>query len=112
MGMFFRELRLEPGEVLRGRVRLANLYRGARSIGGRLAITDRAVIFEPNWLDFVTGVRGRRVGLADVVRAEVVPPKLSLSPHKVRTRVRIEVINGEPMLVAVRDADGLVQSLS
>jgi len=77
-----------------------------------LAITDRAVIFEPNWLDFVTLARGRRVGLADIVRAEVLPAERSVSPHKARTRVRIEVMNGEPMLVAVGDADALVQSLS
>jgi len=111
MGLFFRRLRLEPGEVVRSDLP-ANQYRGARSVGGRLALTDRAVIFEPNWLDFATFARGRRIAVSDIVKAEIVPAERSASPHEARARVRIEVSDGDPLLVAVADPDALVQALS
>jgi hypothetical protein len=83
-------------------------------VGGRIAVTDRAVIFEPNWLDWLLLARGRRVPRASIAQVGRLVGRGDpfVHPHRGRhDRVRIEVRNASDMIVAVRDPTRLVSLL-
>lgn len=107
---WYRSVFLEEGE--RARIDApANDYRGWRAVGGRLVVTDRRVIFEPNWLDFIAAARGWRIALDQVLSVDVVPGQRSINPHKVRTRVRIQIAGRKPIMVLVSEPEALAAAL-
>ena len=87
---------------------VANYYSGRRMVGGRIAITRRAIFFEPNWLDYALRARGWRVSIQHASGVAIEPKQLSVSPHKVRTRVKINVVGQDPLLVAMRHPNRFV----
>jgi hypothetical protein len=111
MGLWLREMPYSEGERPSSTWG-ANFYSGARMVGGRIAITNQAIVFEPNWLDYSLRARGWRVPLHKARGVAIEPKQLSMSPHKVRTRVKINVAGLDPLLVAVRHPDRFVEDAS
>lgn len=83
----------------------ANDYRGWRAVGGRIAITDRAVVFEPNWIDYAAGARGWRIPLEGILSTTILPRHWSINPYKVQRRLRIEAKDRAPVIIRVTDPD-------
>jgi hypothetical protein len=111
MGVWLREIPYSNGERATS-TWLANFYSGVRMVGGRIAITNQAILFEPNWLDYVLGARGWRVSLHEASGVAIEPARFSISPHKARTRVKIDVVGQESLLVAVRHPDRFVDDVT
>lgn len=107
MNVWYRKVPVAIGEATRINVPV-NDCRGWRAVGGRMAITDRAIAFEPNWIDYVAGARGWRIPLEDVVSTTIVmPPHRSVNPYKLRRRLRIDARHRAPLIITVANLDSV-----
>lgn len=73
MGLWF----LRPATTSDERVlfeAVSNTFRGRRSIGGKVTITDRRLLFTPNRLDAVTGGHRLSVERGDISRVWMEAP--------------------------------------
>lgn len=98
MGSWIGEPALTFGEQILWR-RLANRQQGPyRSMGGRLFVTDRRVIFLPNRVDKVTGGQSWSRDLTDIARVEVEPRHYGIpfvtKDVGLRRRLRVEGRDG------------------
>jgi len=115
MGIWFQSVALADGEEVRHRA-AANSFRGRRSIGGQITVTDRRVIFLPNRLDAVTGGR-RWESTIDNMRAvrtlKAGRQAVSLRGLGAALRRQIEIDDGSEgaLVVTVRDPERLTQLL-
>ena len=55
MGLWLRDPTIEPDERVLFRAASNHLIDRSRTSGGRIVVTDRRVLYEPNWLDHLTG---------------------------------------------------------
>jgi hypothetical protein len=65
MGLWFPCASTEPDERVTFEA-AANLFQGRRTVGGKVTVTNRRLLFTPNRLDGVTGGRGLVVNQADI----------------------------------------------
>jgi hypothetical protein len=56
---------LGPGEVIEYQA-FANTFRGARSIGGQVTVTDRRVIYIPTRVDSITGGHRQEIARSEI----------------------------------------------
>jgi len=111
MSDYFRGMPLVEGEtVLLSQT--ANLYASWRSIGGRIAITTKALLFDPDQLDRFLFARSQRIFLTDIADVGIVgPDTVTWNPHHARKRVRVQIAGGRSLIFAVKNPHLLVQSL-
>jgi len=112
MSDYFRGIPLVEGETVLLR-QTANLYASWRSIGGRIAITTKALLFDPNQLDRFLFARSQRIFLTDIADVGIVgPDTVTWNPHHARKRVRVQIAGGRSLIFAVKNPHLLVQSLA
>jgi hypothetical protein len=99
--IWFTDPRLDPGEQVEWS-KAANRFQGSRAVGGRLALTDRRLVFAPNRLDAL--LMGRRWAVPlEQIRSVGVEPRgsgnKSLFGGNLRNRLRIRSGDGEELFV-------------
>ena len=110
----FVDAPLEDGEELLFR-RVCTLRRGRRSIGGEVSVTDRRLLFVPNRLEQLVGVRPSVVHRTLVDHVVVVPPPPGLErfaavPGMPRARAEIDA-GAESLVLQLEDAAALARVL-
>lgn len=113
-GWLFVDAELEPGEELLFR-RVCTLRRGRRSVGGEVSATDRRLLFVPNRLEQLVGVRPLAFSLASVDHVRVVPPppgseRFAALPRMPKARAEIDV-GDELLVLQLEDAEALARVL-
>jgi hypothetical protein len=68
-GLRVRQPELEPGEEIRWEARANRFQQKIRSVGGRLYLTDRRLIFAPSRFETRVGGRAWSAGLHELERA-------------------------------------------
>jgi hypothetical protein len=111
--IWFTDLRLDPGERLEWS-KAANRFQGSRGVGGRLALTDRRLVFAPNRLDAL--LLGRRWAVPlDEIHSVGVEPRgsgsKSLFGGNLRNRLRVRSGDGEELFV-INDLDDVLRRLA
>ena len=101
---------LPPGEQVQWRA-ACNWTQGLRTCGGLHWLTDKAVVFEPNRFDVLTGGKGRRPLLADISAVAVEPGGAPSFSGGLRGRIRLELTDGRHELLLVNKVDSRAQSL-
>jgi hypothetical protein len=111
VGVWFRDLRLLPGERLVWQL-ACNWQQGGIARGGRLGLTSQALIFEPNRLDRLMGGKSRRVPLAEIasVGVESGGVKSPLSGG-MRRRMPLDLANGQRELLLVNDLETRIRDV-
>jgi hypothetical protein len=113
-GWLFVDAPLEPGETLLFR-RVCNLRRGRRTIGGEVSVSDRRLMFVPNRLEQLVGVKPLSYLRAFVDHVRVIPPppgseRFAALPRAPKARAEIDV--GDDVLVLqIEDAAALAAVL-
>ena len=113
-GWLFVDAPLEPGELLLFR-RVCTLRRGRRTIGGEVSVTDRRLLFWPNRLEQLVGVRPLAYALTLVDHVVVIPPppgteRFAALPRMPKARAEIEV-DEELVVLQLEDAEALARVL-
>ena len=113
-GWLFVDVELEPGEQLLFR-RVCNRRRGRRTIGGEVNVTDRRLLFVPNRLEQLVGVRPSAFALASVDHVAVIPPppgseRFAALPRAPKARAEIDV-GDELLVLQIEDAAALATVL-
>ncbi|HEY0238496.1 MAG TPA: hypothetical protein VGC37_07625 [Friedmanniella sp.] len=109
-GWLFVDAVLEPSETLLFR-RVCTLHRGRRSIGGEVSVTDQRLLFVPNRLEQLVGVRPSAYPRASVDHVTVVPPppgseRFAALPRAPKARAEIEVAD-DLLVLRLEDAAAL-----
>lgn len=115
MGIWFQSVALADGEEVRYRA-AANSFRGRRSIGGQVTVTDRRLIFLPNRLDAVTGGRRRAMTINDIRTVRMLEAGRRAASQRglgAALRRQVEVDDGSEvaLVVTVRDPERLTRLL-
>jgi hypothetical protein len=112
VGIWFRDLRLLPGESLVWQVACNWQQRGVAR-GGRLGLTSQALIFEPNRLDGLMGGKARRVALTDIASVAIESGGVPKSPLSggIRRRMRLNLTGGASELLLVSDLDSRIRDV-
>lgn len=113
-GWLFVDAPLEPGEELIFR-RVCTLRRGRRTIGGEVNVTDRRLMFLPNRLEQLVGVRTLMFPMMAVEHVVVVPPppgaeRFAALPGVPKARAEID-LGDQLMVLQLEDAETLAQVL-
>ncbi|GAB2583308.1 hypothetical protein [Microlunatus antarcticus] len=113
-GWLFVDAALEQGEELLFR-RVCVLRRGRRSIGGEVNVTDRRLLFVPNRLEQLVGVRVVEVARDAVDHVTVVPAppgtaRFAALPGAPRARAEVDA-DGELLVLRLEEAAVLAQVL-
>lgn len=118
MGIWFPAVPLAAGERVLYK-RAANSFRGWRSIGGQVVLTDRRLVFVPHRLDALTGAsRSRREILrSDIHGVQILDPGLEAVKQRgaaasIRPQLQITDKSDSPLVVTVLDLEGLYVLLS
>ncbi|GAA3565123.1 hypothetical protein GCM10022197_21060 [Microlunatus spumicola] len=109
-GWLFVDAPLEEGEELLFR-RVCTLRRGRRTVGGEVSVTDRRLVFVPNRLEQLVGVKASAFPRASVDHVTVVPPppgseRFAALPRTPRARAEVEV-DGDLLVLQLEDAAAL-----
>jgi len=115
MGIWFPSVGLANGEQVRYQA-AANSFRGRRSIGGQITLTDQRLIFTPNRLDGLTGGHRRAISLNEIRGTETLEPGRQAVKKRgfaAAIRPQIEISDGtdSTLVVTVRDPDRLIRLL-
>jgi len=111
MGLWLAKPKLESDEVIRWQSSAGRSVGRWVTSGGRLAVTNRRVLFQPNWFDVATGKAPWECPLGSVVGFEAVDRDLTVPAGGTRRRLGIQtaasfevfVVNGlEGKLVELR----------
>lgn len=92
----------------------ANRAQGARSVGGRLTVTDRRLIFKPTLLDSILAGRAWSVNLDEVVEIGAAARGGKGGPFGggMRRRLRVRASDGSEELFVVNGLDDLIRDLA
>jgi hypothetical protein len=113
MGSDWIEEVLEQGETLTWS-RRANRFQGSRAVGGRLALTDRRLMFAPHRFDAALVGKPWEARLDEVRTAGIEPRGSSvkgLFGGGMRKRLRIRTAAGEEEHFLVNKLDQVLESL-
>ena len=83
----------------------ANRMQGGRAVGGKLFLTDRRLVFCPQWVDGATGGKTWDASLATVAAVGTAPKRGR------RERLRIEIADGDEELFVVNRVAEVVSRL-
>lgn len=95
----------EPGEVEAWSA-AANRTQGGRAVGGKLYLTNRRLLFTPNFVDRFLRGRPWSVPLVDIVSVNTSPPgefKTGPFSGSSRERLKVELRDGEIDLFVVKE---------
>src|SRR5258708_1196187 len=108
MGIIFKSPEMQDHEWVLWR-KFANRTQGNRAVGGRLHLTDRQLIYEPNRFDAVTKGRPWSATLASIQAVSTEGRNGSLFSGGMRTRLRIELETGSTEYFVVNRAQDVVK---
>jgi hypothetical protein len=77
----------------------ANRKQGRRAVGGRLTVTNRRFLFQPNRLDGITGGRSWSCPLASVIGIEAIAPGAEVLTGGLRRRLGVMTDGGLEVFV-------------
>lgn len=101
---------LESGESER-RTWLANHSVGWRAVGGKLAATDRRLLFTPNIIDAKLGGRAWSVPLGEIQSFSTRAPTFHPFNGGMRTRLKVATQDGGEHLFVVSAPDRVAEEL-
>jgi hypothetical protein len=110
MGFYFVEPDLLPGETVRYTY-AANRANSWRSIGGRLSVTDKRMVFRPHRVDALFHAQPWSCRLQDVASVNVAAKQLNAKEMGVRNRLQITLQDGHQEKFLVRDLDQVIVDL-
>jgi len=102
MGILQVRPRLEPGETLRWKALANRVLNPAVTSGGRLVVTDRRVLFQPNRYDMMLGREIWERPLDAVTGVEVVGRDAAVFAAGMRKRLGIRTADGLEVFVVNR----------
>jgi len=109
MGVWIRSPALEPTETVVWS-RAANRTQSAqRAVGGRLFLTTSRLLFEPNRVDAATGGASWSAPLSDVQTVGTTAPDGNPRSGGLRTRLRVDLANGQAELFVVNQLADVVR---
>lgn len=106
MGVWFRAPALDCGEIVAFQAP-ANMFKGRRSVGGQVTVTDKRFQFVPNRLDGLLGGRTVDIARSDITGVEQESPGVAAVKKRglaalLRPQLTIESA-GDRIVVVVRD---------
>jgi hypothetical protein len=110
MGLWLAQPKLETGETIRWQSSAGRSVNRWITSGGRLTVTDRRVVFQPNRFDTATGKKPWECPLASVAGFEAVDRDLTALAGGTRKRLGIQTSEGVELFV-VNDLDDKVLEL-
>ena len=108
MGIFFKSPDVHAPEKVHWK-KVANRTQGNRAVGGRLFLTERRLIFEPNRLDAATKGRSWSAPLKSIAGVGKDAPTGSLISGGVRTRLRLDLDDGHSEYFVVNGVHHVVE---
>lgn len=112
MGAWVPEIVLPDGESLVWRAAVNWTHQGLAR-GGHLALTSRALQFQPNRVDAAAGARPWRLPLAEVRSVGVQPVTWwHLFSGGLRRRLRLDLVDGNVVLLVINGLDRRVREVA
>ncbi len=116
------DLATRDGETIRHSETGNRTQNRRRAVGGRLWVTDRRLVFRPHDFDDGLAGKGRDVPLDDVETVDTEPSSLdpvrfvqrpldALFGGGLRTRLRVETVDGETDLFVVSDPEAAAEEI-
>lgn len=99
MGLWLAEPELDAGEEIQWQASAGRSLNRWITSGGRLTVTNKRVLFQPNRFDTATGKTPWECPLASVLGFEAVDRDLSVPAGGTRRRLGIETANGVEIFV-------------
>jgi hypothetical protein len=93
MGIFVRSPETHDTEKVHWK-KFTNRTQGNRAVGGRLYLTDRRLMLEPNRIDAAPKGRAWSAALFSIVEVRADTPNGNLFSGGVRTRLRLDLDDG------------------
>lgn len=110
MGIWFKHPHLSGAEQATWKSAANRAQRG-RSVGGRLYLTNERLIFEPNRLDAATKGRPWSTLLDAIQCVATESPDGNVVSGGLRTRLRLDLVDGTTELFVVNDLESVVQTI-
>jgi hypothetical protein len=108
MGIFFKSPDVHDPEKIRWK-KFANRTQGNPAVGGRLYLTDRRLIFEPNRIDAATKGRPWSASLDSIEGVGTDSPNGNLFSGGVRTRLRLDLDDGRSEYFVVNGVQDVIE---
>ena len=103
---------LEPGEQVRESWLANHTQHSQRATGGRLYLTDRRLVFEPNAVDRALAGRALAVPLTDVADVGRTPVDLRhFFGGGIRRRLAVRLTGGSQLLFVVNGANAKIATI-
>ena len=106
-----READAEPDEQVVWSRAANRTQSSSRAVGGKLFLTDRRLVFCPQWIDAITGGQRWSVGLSEVSGVGVQPKGGDRLGGGLRDRLRLELADGGHELFVINHLSELVERL-
>ncbi len=110
MGLWLAQPKLEADEAIRWQSSAGRSLNRWITSGGKLVVTNRRVLFQPNRFDAVTGKKPWECPLASVTGFEAVDRDLTVLAGGMRKRLGIQTSDGVKIFV-VNDLEEKVSEL-
>ncbi len=94
MGLWVAMPVVDVGEIVK-RGLAANRDQNGRAVGGRLFVTDKRLLFQPNRIDSVTGGKAWTCDLGEIAAVGASPRDGRPFSGGLRTRLRVETKDGD-----------------
>jgi hypothetical protein len=99
MGLWVTKFNLRPGETVLWEA-LANHVRHGIAVGGKLAVTDQRLLFQPNRIDKATGRKAWDCPRAAISGVDELPRRpLAILGGGIRQRLAIQTDDGPEVFV-------------
>jgi hypothetical protein len=109
MGFWLEQLKLESGETIRWKSSAGRAMNRWITSGGRLVVTDRRVLFQPNRFDIATGKKPWECPLGSIVDIEAIGRELAVAAGGSRRRLGIKTSSGVEIFVVNNLAKKIVE---
>jgi hypothetical protein len=110
MGLWLPEPKLEAGEIIRWQSSAGRSLNRWITSGGKLLVTNRRVLFQPNRFDTLTGKTPWGCPLASVTGFDIVERDLAVLAGGMRRRLGIQTQDGVESFV-INDLEKKVMEL-
>lgn len=110
MGLWLAQPKLEADETIRWQSSAGRSLNRWITSGGKLAVTNRRVLFQPNRFDAITGKELWECPLASVMGFEAVDRNLTVLAGGMRARLGVQTSDGVEVFV-VNDLEKKVMEL-
>jgi hypothetical protein len=109
MGLWLAKPKLDAGEEIQWQTSAGRSLNRWITSGGRLTVTNKRVLFQPNRFDRATGKSPWECPLASVTSFEAVDRDLTVPAGGTRRRLGIKTTNGVEIFVVNRLKDKLLE---